>query len=335
MSRINKLEAKVRSLYDKKLESRDPWADWLYENHIFLVASKAKAIAEENSIDPDLSQAAAMLHDIADSVMLRSSKTHEAESRRLATMLLNESGYNSDEISIIVDDALRFHSCHGQERPKTDVGKVLATADAFVHLCSDFYLYAFAAMAEEGQSFLKTKKWVLKKIDRDVHNKLFFEEEKRALGPFYDTLKTMLNNQTVPGPVKAKLFTDGGSRGNPGPSAAAFVICKMDDTVVEKTGKYIGDTTNNQAEYQALIMGLERCAQLIIKKIAVYMDSELVVKQLKGIYKIKKPELVPHFNRINELAKSFDEIDFVHIPRALNSLADKEVNRILDEQKVL
>jgi ribonuclease HI len=132
---------------------------------------------------------------------------------------------------------------------------------------------------------------------------------------------------------EAKLFTDGGSRGNPGPSAIAFVISKVDDTVVEKSGHYIGETTNNQAEYQALKAGL-KCAQALgIKNLMVHMDSELVIKQINGLYKIKNAELLPHYNEIKQLASQFDKITFNHVPRALNAAADKEVNRILDEHK--
>jgi len=132
---------------------------------------------------------------------------------------------------------------------------------------------------------------------------------------------------------QAKLFTDGGSRGNPGPSAIAYVICKMEDSVVEKSGEYIGDTTNNQAEYQALKMGLNRAHELGIKKLIVNMDSELVIKQLNGLYKMKNADLKPHYDHAKRLAEKFDEITFQHVPRALNSIADKEVNRILDDQK--
>jgi len=132
---------------------------------------------------------------------------------------------------------------------------------------------------------------------------------------------------------QAKLFTDGGSRGNPGPSAIAFVICKMDDTVVEKAGDYIGETTNNQAEYQALKAGLKRAQELGVKKLIVNLDSELVVKQINGQYKIKNHELLPHYNDVKQLAGQFDEVTFQHVPRALNAAADKEVNRILDQQK--
>jgi len=131
---------------------------------------------------------------------------------------------------------------------------------------------------------------------------------------------------------EVKLYTDGGSRGNPGKAAGAFVICKMDDNVVEKSGFYIGITTNNQAEYQALLKGLQRSAELGIRKLNVFMDSELVVKQLNGLYKIKNKNLEPLFRQVKKLTERFDEISFTHVPRALNKEADNEVNRILDEK---
>jgi ribonuclease HI/uncharacterized protein involved in tolerance to divalent cations len=132
---------------------------------------------------------------------------------------------------------------------------------------------------------------------------------------------------------EAKLFTDGGSRGNPGPSAIAFVICKMDNSVVEKSGEYIGSTTNNQAEYQALKMGLKRAHELGVEKLIVSLDSELVVKQINGLYKIKNAELLPHYNEVKQLAGQFEQITFQHVPRALNAEADKELNRILDAEQ--
>jgi len=134
---------------------------------------------------------------------------------------------------------------------------------------------------------------------------------------------------------QAKLFTDGGARGNPGPAATAFVICKMDDSVVEKSGKYIGQTTNNQAEYQALLSGLGRCLELGVEELEVYMDSELVVKQLHGLYRVKNSELKPHFQAVQIMMPEFKSIKFTHVPRALNKLADAELNRVLDEQNKL
>lgn len=132
--------------------------------------------------------------------------------------------------------------------------------------------------------------------------------------------------------LEAKIFTDGGARGNPGPSAYAYVICNMDDNVVEKSGKYIGETTNNQAEYKGLIAGLQRAIELGIKSLHVFMDSELVVKQVNGLYKVKNPDMVTLYQKVAQLIPNFENIDFTHVLRALNKLADAEVNRILDNQ---
>ena len=132
--------------------------------------------------------------------------------------------------------------------------------------------------------------------------------------------------------VEAKLYTDGGSRGNPGKSGGAFVICKMDDNVVEKSGFYIGIATNNQAEYRALLKGIQRSTKLGVRRLKVFMDSELIVKQLNGLYKIKNQELLPLYNQVKVLADDFENISFTHVPRALNKEADLEVNRILDKK---
>ena len=129
-----------------------------------------------------------------------------------------------------------------------------------------------------------------------------------------------------------KLYSDGGSRGNPGKSAGAYVICKMDGAVVKKSGFYLGIATNNQAEYRALIKGLEQVKNLDAKKINVYLDSELVVKQLNGQYKIKHPDLLPLNAKVNKLGGQFDEISFSFVPRVMNKIADSEVNRILDKK---
>lgn len=133
--------------------------------------------------------------------------------------------------------------------------------------------------------------------------------------------------------TEAKLYTDGGSRGNPGASASACIILDMDGNVVEKSGKYIGVTTNNQAEYQALRWGMERLLELGVQRAEVYMDSLLVVNQMKGIFKVKNRDLWPIYENAKEVSKQFKSISFNHVPRELNKEADGEVNRILDEKE--
>jgi ribonuclease HI len=132
---------------------------------------------------------------------------------------------------------------------------------------------------------------------------------------------------------EAKIYTDGGSRGNPGDSACAYVISNSDDTVVEKSGYYLGVATNNQAEYSGFLKGLERARDLGIDKISLFSDSQLVVNQMNGLYKVKNQELAPLHQNVKTLAESFEKISFTYVPRELNKLADAEVNRILDEHQ--
>ena len=128
------------------------------------------------------------------------------------------------------------------------------------------------------------------------------------------------------------IYTDGGARGNPGPAAAAFVIYGEDGKIIEKDGKYLGETTNNQAEYRAVILALERAKDLDAKEIDFYLDSELVVKQLNREYKVRDPDLAPLFLKIWNLSLGFKKITYTHVSRERNKEADATVNEILDKE---
>lgn len=132
-------------------------------------------------------------------------------------------------------------------------------------------------------------------------------------------------------PDKVKLFADGGSRGNPGPSASGFVILDLEDNILVDKGVYLGVTTNNQAEYTALKLALEECKKMSVKEVEVYMDSLLVVNQIKGIFKVRNRDLWPIHDAIKKLAADFKHISFSHVPREFNKLADAAVNRALDD----
>jgi len=129
-----------------------------------------------------------------------------------------------------------------------------------------------------------------------------------------------------------KVYADGGSRGNPGPSASGYVLMDMEGTVLVDKGVYLGITTNNQAEYQALKFALEEARKMQVRKVDVYMDSLLVINQMKGIFKVKNRDLWPIHDTIGQLVKSFEQVSFTQIPRELNKLADSAVNRTLDEK---
>jgi ribonuclease HI/ADP-ribose pyrophosphatase YjhB (NUDIX family) len=126
------------------------------------------------------------------------------------------------------------------------------------------------------------------------------------------------------------IYTDGGSRGNPGPSASGYVIMDSSQHVVAQGGEYLGITTNNQAEYQGVRLGLERAQELGLKNVDFRLDSMLVVNQMNGVYTIKNRDLWPINERIRDLISHFDRVTFRHVPRELNQLADGEVNRALD-----
>ncbi len=126
------------------------------------------------------------------------------------------------------------------------------------------------------------------------------------------------------------IYSDGGSRGNPGPSASGFVIMNAQEEVVHQGGLYLGITTNNQAEYQGVRLGLERALEMGAKTVDFRMDSLLVVNQLTGVYKIKNRDLWPIHERIKELAQSFDKVTYTHVRREFNQLADGMVNKILN-----
>jgi ribonuclease HI len=142
----------------------------------------------------------------------------------------------------------------------------------------------------------------------------------------------LIHTQNASDLSKAKLYADGGSRGNPGPSALGYAILDMEDNVVKKAGKYLGVTTNNQAEYQALEAGLQDALSMDIKELHVYMDSLLVINQVQGIWKIKNPDFIAVHANINALLKKFEKVTLAHVPRALNKIADSAVNECLDAQ---
>jgi len=131
---------------------------------------------------------------------------------------------------------------------------------------------------------------------------------------------------------RVKVYGDGGSRGNPGPSASGYVVLDMQDNVLVENGLYLGITTNNQAEYTALRLGLEEAKKLGVKEVDVYMDSLLVINQMKGIFKIKNRDLWPIHDAIQQLIKDFRHVSFTHVPRELNKLADAAVNKALDAE---
>lgn len=137
----------------------------------------------------------------------------------------------------------------------------------------------------------------------------------------------------APAPAtRTRLFTDGAARGNPGPAGAGAVLLSPEGHVVAKVGKFLGDTTNNVAEYTGLILGLKRARAMGIKELDVLSDSELMVKQLSGEYAVKAEHLRPLFEEARALLRAFPDAKLRHIPREENALADAMSNRAIDER---
>ncbi len=143
----------------------------------------------------------------------------------------------------------------------------------------------------------------------------------------------------MPKKEKIIIFTDGGARGNPGPAAIGIVIKDEDGHNIKSYGEAIGETTNNEAEYRAVVSALQKVKALLGKEkiknitLEVNMDSELVKKQLNGEYKIEEERLFPFFIKIWNLRMDFGEISFRHISREKNKEADRLVNESLDKDQ--
>jgi ribonuclease HI len=130
--------------------------------------------------------------------------------------------------------------------------------------------------------------------------------------------------------MKLTIFADGGSRGNPGPAASGAVVTDESGTVVREIGTFLGTTTNNVAEWTGLISGVEAALELGADEIVIRLDSELVIKQLTGVYRVKHPNMIPLHTKAKALLKKFRHVDIKHVPRRQNAAADAVVNAVLD-----
>lgn len=131
---------------------------------------------------------------------------------------------------------------------------------------------------------------------------------------------------------KVKIYTDGAARGNPGEAGAGVVILDGKDEVIGELSRYLGVTTNNVAEYQGAILGFTAALELKARSVELYSDSELLVRQLLGQYKVKSPGLVPLHRRVVELMGKFAGVRITHIPREQNRRADQLANLGIDER---
>lgn len=240
------------------------------------------------------------------------------------------------------DDALRRYL-------KEDTGLNVQTAqlfDVLTYIDHDdrdiqytFILY-LVALGEGGADVTLSDnydKYLWRKV-QDIHQDEITESAKLLLGisEQHEVVKNTSNNTEVNMVSEPKdeahvvIYSDGGSRGNPGPSASGFVIMNAKEEVLHQGGAYLGITTNNQAEYHGVRLGLEKALEMGAKSVDFRMDSLLVVNQLNGVYKIKNHDLWPIYERIKELHGHFESVKFSHVRREFNQLADGMVNKILD-----
>jgi ribonuclease HI len=133
--------------------------------------------------------------------------------------------------------------------------------------------------------------------------------------------------------VKATLYADGGSRGNPGPAASGAVLYGEDGEVLDEIGTFLGVTTNNVAEWNGLVDGLKAAVARGVDDLAVRLDSELVVRQLSGEYRVKHPGLIPLHAQARALLRKIAYVDVQHVRRHRNKAADALVNQVLDANR--
>ncbi|MBI4053756.1 MAG: ribonuclease HI family protein [Candidatus Doudnabacteria bacterium] len=131
--------------------------------------------------------------------------------------------------------------------------------------------------------------------------------------------------------MKVTIFTDGGARGNPGPAGFGAAVYDHNGKLVLEIKGYLGNLTNNQAEYEAVIVALQKAKELGADKVTLKLDSELIVRQLTGRYKIKSGSIADRAAKALALTRQFVQLNFVHVPRSQNALADQLVNQAIDE----
>lgn len=198
------------------------------------------------------------------------------------------------------------------------------------------YLVSLDSNSSKLNLSQKYDHFVWKKVS-DLQQNDVTESTKLLLGISQQQLGLIKQEEAVSSDVSetsdishAIVYSDGGSRGNPGPSASGYVIMDSEESVVHEGGMYLGITTNNQAEYHGVRLGLEKALAMGVRTVDFRMDSLLIVNQMNGIYKIKNRDLWPIHERIQELITKFEKVTFTHVRREFNQLADGMVNKILD-----
>jgi ribonuclease HI len=238
-----------------------------------------------------------------------------AANEELPRVLKRYAGFDRDTIGKLIDaaaDRVEEAEAAAAERAAPSSGKAMR-----VRKVSEVERLARESAAEIDAAMNETKsERERKKAERAAAAEKAREEVRAAEAEVHRT----------------RLYADGAARGNPGPAGAGAVIVSPDGHIVAKVGKYLGENTNNVAEYMGLILGLRRAKAMGIKELEVLSDSELLVRQLKGEYAVKADHLKPLHDEAKALLRAFPEIDVRHIPREDNAAADEMSNRAIDER---
>lgn len=235
----------------------------------------------------------------------------------------------NDDKNLSVNDEVRLIDKVDPERPET--WRVFGTAR--IDRVIEKRLGDLSAEDKKGHEDFASTEEMLATYQKYYNNDVNLSTPIKLIYFTFNSLEVDENEKPTTLYVDSvKVYTDGGSRGNPGPSASGYVIIDANtNAVLVDKGIYLGITTNNQAEYLALKYALEECRKMGARQVDVYMDSLLVVNQLKGTFKIKNRDLWPINEAIKELIKGFSRFSVSHVPREMNKLADAAVNRAMDE----
>lgn len=186
--RHSKLAKLIEEAY---LNSKEDFALWMWNNHLQIVARKAQEMAIKFQAKEDLAVAGAWLHDFGDAYVDRHDPKHEEFCTKESSRVLALAGYSTDEIKEILEVIIKPHSCKNGLFPQTLEGKVMASADAWAHLMSDFYLQFAWLNLPDNSTYAEYKTWVNEKIDRDFNAKIFFPEIKKEVETRYLALKNI------------------------------------------------------------------------------------------------------------------------------------------------
>ena len=251
-------------------------------------------------------------------------------------------------MSVLVD-LLRFIAAN-EQLPRTlqryaghdrdTIGKLIATAADRLEASEKAAEPAGGARGKPGALKVRKQSEVeraarqsAEELDSAMNqSKVERDQKKRQRAAEAERERVEVAEKAVELPPRVRLFTDGAARGNPGPAGAGAVIVSPAGHIMAKIGKFLGESTNNVAEYTGLILGLKRAKAMGIKELDVFSDSELLVKQLAGDYAVKAEHLRPLHEEAQALLKAFPQVRVAHIPREENAAADEMSNRAIDER---